>query len=85
MRWSSEFDLKRPQITGLVWQAMGLFGTIMCVCEAEQHNWTYNGIAGIRSNLLGTGLMLPLVVCVILFVAGSAFVIWELLKGLLKK
>ncbi len=72
-------------ILGLAWQAMGLFGTIMCVCEAEQHNWTYNGIAGIRSNLLGTGLMLPLVVCVILFVAGSAFVIWEFLKELLKK
>ncbi len=72
-------------ITGLVWQAMGLFGAIMCICEAAQHNWTYNGIRGIRSNLLGTGLMLPLVVCVILFVAGSAFVIWELLKELLKK
>ena len=57
----------------------------MCICEAAQHNWTYNGISGIRSNLLGTGLMLPLVVCVILFVAGSAFVIWEFLKELLKK
>ena len=72
-------------ITGLAWQTMGLFGAIMCICEAAQHNWTYNGISGIRGSLLGTRLMLPLVVSVVLFVAGSVFVIWELLKELLKK
>jgi len=72
-------------ITGLAWQAMGLLGAIMCICEATQHNWNYNGISGVWGSLLGTRLMLPLVVCVVLFVAGSAFVIWELLKELLKK
>ena len=72
-------------ILGLAWQAMGLFGAIMCICEAAQHNWDYYGISGVSGSLLGTRLMLPLVVCVILFIAGSVFVILEFLKELLKK
>lgn len=65
-------------ITGLAWQAIGLFGAIMCICEAAQHNWTHNGISGIRGSLLGTRLMLPVLVCVVLFIAGSVFVIREI-------
>ena len=65
-------------ITGLAWQAMGLLGAIMCICEAAQHNWDYLGITGTLGSLMGTGLILPVLVCVAMFIAGSVFVIREI-------
>ena len=60
-------------IFGLVWQILGFLGAIMIVCTAASHQWDYNGITGIVGSLLGLELMIPLVVCIVIFMVGSVF------------
>lgn len=57
-------------ILGLVWQALGFLGAIVILCSAAPHQWDYNGITGIAGSLLGLGLMIPFIACIVLFVAG---------------
>lgn len=58
-------------ILGLVWQSLGFLGAIIILCFAAPHQWDYNGITGIVGNLLGLDLMIPFIVCIVMFVLGS--------------
>ncbi len=61
-------------ITGLAWQAMGFLGAVLLVCTATiEGPWDYNGITGLPGALLGTNLVIPLLVCGVLFVVGSVY------------
>ena len=60
-------------IFGLVWQILGFLGAIIILCAAAPHQWDYNGITGIVGSLLGLELMIPLVVCIVIFIVGSVF------------
>lgn len=57
-------------VLGVVWQVMGFFGAIIILCAASPHQWDYHGITGIIGSLLGLDLMIPFVVCAIMFVVG---------------
>ncbi len=63
----------KKMILGIVWQIMGFLGAIIILCSAAPHQWDYNGITGILGNLLGLDLMLPLIVCIVVFVCGVVF------------
>lgn len=60
----------KKMILGIVWQLMGFLGAIIILCSAAPHQWDYNGITGILGSLLGLELILPLFVCIILFICG---------------
>ncbi|MCM1498399.1 MAG: hypothetical protein NC124_08020 [Clostridium sp.] len=60
----------KKMILGIAWQVMGFLGAIIILCSAAPHDWDYHGITGIIGNILGLGLMLPFLVCVVLIVAG---------------
>lgn len=49
---------------------MGFIGAIIIVCSAAPHEWDYNGITGILGSLLGLDLLLPLIICIVLFICG---------------
>jgi len=65
-------------ILGIAWQVMGFFGAIIILCSAAPHQWNYNGITGILGSLLGLDLVLPLIVCMVLFSAGCVFCLQEI-------
>ena len=52
---------------------IGLFGGDKFYCSAAPHQWDYNGITGIVGSLLGLDLMIPLVVCIVIFIIGGVF------------
>lgn len=60
-------------IFGLAWQIMGFLGAIIILCSAASHQWDYNDITGIVGSLLGLELMIPLVVCIVIFIIGGVF------------
>lgn len=60
----------KKMILGCVWQILGFLGAIIILCSAAPHRWDYNGVTGILGSLLGVDLILPLVVCVALFIFG---------------
>ena len=60
----------KKMILGIVWQVLGFFGSILLLCAAAQRPWSYNGIEGLLGSLLGTRLIIPFVVCIVLFLAG---------------
>ena len=60
-------------ILGIAWQILGFLGAIIILCSAAPHQWDYNGITGIMGSLLGLDLVLPLIVCTVLFVVGGVF------------
>lgn len=70
----------KKMLLGVVWQLMGFFGAIIILCSAAPHDWDYNGITGILGSLLGLGLVLPLIVCIVFFVLGAIICIKELDK-----
>lgn len=55
---------------GIVWQLMGFLGSIAILCSATLHQCNYNGITGILGSLLGLDLIIPFIVCIILFICG---------------
>ena len=66
-----EYSSMKKMILGTVWQLMGFIGAIIIVCSAAPHKWDYNGIAGILGSLLGLDLLLPLIICIVLFICGA--------------
>lgn len=58
-------------ILGVAWQILGFLGAIIILCFAAPHKWDYMGITGILGSLLGLELIVPLIVCVVLFVLGA--------------
>lgn len=60
-------------IFGLAWQIMGFLGAIIILCSVAPHQWDYNDITGIVGSLLGLELMIPLVVCIGIFIIGGVF------------
>ena len=60
-------------IFGLAWQILGFLGAIIILCSAAPHQWDYNDITGIVGSLLGLDLMIPLVICIVLFIVGGVF------------
>ena len=60
-------------ILGLAWQILGFLGAIIILCSAAPHQWDYTGITGIVGSLLGLDLMIPLVICIVLFIVGGVF------------
>lgn len=58
-------------ILGIAWQLMGFIGAIMILSTVAPHSWDYNGITGILGSLLGLELMIPLLICVALFLLGA--------------
>lgn len=61
----------KKMILGIAWQLMGFIGSIIILCSAAPHQWDYNGITGILGSLLGLDLIIPLIVCIILFICGA--------------
>lgn len=68
----------KKMILGIVWQILGFFGAIIILCSAAPHQWSYNGITGLLGSLLGLDLLIPLILCIILFVVGVIFCFIEL-------
>ena len=60
----------KKMILGIAWQVMGFVGAMMILCSAAPHRWNYNGMEGLLGSLLGLDLMLPLIICMILFICG---------------
>jgi uncharacterized membrane protein len=60
-------------ILGISWQILGFGGAIMILCSAAPHQWDYNGITGIIGSLLGLELMIPFIICIVLFIIGGIF------------
>lgn len=58
-------------ILGIVWQILGFFGAIIILCTAAPHRWNYDGITGIVGSLLGLDLMIPFIICIVLFILGA--------------
>ena len=58
-------------ILGIAWQILGFFGAIILLCTAAPHRWNYNGITGIMGSLLGLDLMIPFIICIVLFILGG--------------
>ena len=63
----------KKMMLGIAWQILGFLGAIIILCSAAPHHWNYNGITGIMGSLLGLDLMLPLIVCIVLFIVGGVF------------
>ena len=63
----------KKMILGVVWQILGFIGAIAIVCTAAPHDWNYCGIEGLMGSLLGLHLLLPLILCIVLFVLGAFF------------
>ena len=61
----------KKMVLGIAWQLMGFLGAIMILCSASPHQWDYNGITGILGNLLALDLILPLIVCMMVFICGA--------------
>lgn len=61
----------KKMILGVAWQLMGFIGSIMILSTAAPHSWDYNGITGILGSLLGLDLMIPLLICLVLFLVGA--------------
>lgn len=61
----------KKMVLGIAWQLMGFLGAIMILCSAAPHQWDYNGITGILGNLLALDLILPLIVCMMVFICGA--------------
>lgn len=68
--FGKERDCMKKMILGIVWQLMGFLGSIIILCSVAPHEWDYNGITGILGSLLGLGLIIPLIVCIIFFICG---------------
>lgn len=65
-------------LLGAAWQISGFLGAIMILCSAAPHQWDYNGITGILGSLLGLKLMIPLIICIALFIAGLLLCLMEI-------
>lgn len=63
----------KKMVVGVVWQILGFIGAIAIVCTAAPHDWDYCGIEGLMGSLLGLNLLLPLLICIALFVLGVVF------------
>lgn len=61
----------KKMVLGVVWQILGFIGAIAIVCTAAPHDWNYCGIEGLMGSLLGMNLLLPLVICIVLFILGA--------------
>ena len=61
----------KKMILGIAWQLMGFIGAIIILCSAAPHSWDYNGITGILGSLLGLELIIPFIVCILLFIFGA--------------
>ena len=61
----------KKMLLGCVWQVLGFLGAILLLCSAAPHRWSYNGIEGLLGSLLGLDLLLPLIICIALFVLGA--------------
>lgn len=57
-------------LLGIAWQTLGFLGAIIILCSAASHQWDYHGITGIVGSLFGLQLIVPFVVCLVLFVLG---------------
>ena len=57
-------------VLGIAWQTFGFFGAIIILCFVSPHEWEYNGITGILGSLFGLEMILPFLVCVVLFLVG---------------
>lgn len=68
---TKEYDYMKRMILGIVWQLMGFVGAIIILCSAAPHKWNYNGITGILGSLLGLDLIIPFIVCIVLFILGA--------------
>lgn len=68
---TKEYDYMKRMILGIVWQLMGVVGAIIILCSAAPHKWDYNGITGILGSLLGLDLIIPFIVCIVLFILGA--------------
>ena len=60
----------KKMLLGCVWQVLGFLGAIIILSSAAPHQWNYNGIEGLLGSLLGLDLLLPLVICIALFILG---------------
>ena len=63
----------KKMMLGIGWQVSGFLGAVLILCAAAPHQWDYNGITGIVGSLLGLQLIIPFIVCVVLFVLGIVF------------
>ncbi len=60
----------KRMILGIAWQLMGFFGAVIILCTAAPNLWDYNGIGGILGSLLGMDLIIPMIICIVIFVLG---------------
>lgn len=77
---TEELRMKK-MILGIVWQLSGFFGAVIILCTASLKEWDYYGIEGTLGALLGTKLMIPLVICVLLFIAGLVMSLSDIKKN----
>lgn len=70
----------KKMLLGCVWQILGFLGAIILICSAAPHRWNYNGIEGLMGSLLGLDLLLPLIICIALFVVGAVICFTEIKK-----
>lgn len=80
MNQDPEVNEMKKMIFGITWQVIGFFGAIAFLCIAAPHNWNYKGITGLLGALLGMKLMIPLIICVLFFIAGVVLCICDIIK-----
>ena len=71
----------KKMMLGITWQAIGFLGAIIIICTAAPCTTAdYNGIVGLLGALLGMKLCIPLVVCVVFFIAGIGLCFFDIKK-----
>lgn len=67
----------KKMMLGLTWQVMGSLGSIIIICAAALHDENCSGFADLLDSLFGLCLIVPLIVCLILFLVGMVLCIAE--------
>ena len=67
----------KKMMLGLTWQVMGFLGSIIIICAAALQDETCNGFTDLLDSLFGLCLIVPLIVCVILFTVGVVLCLAE--------
>lgn len=63
-------------VCGILLTVIGLVYSAVCFARALWTPWTYNGIGGLLGSLLGTGVLCPFVLSLLVMGLGLGICVW---------
>ncbi len=68
--------MDKKMVCGVLLTIVGLFFSALTFIYAAMNPWDYNGMDGILGSLLGTKMLIPFIISMMVMVAGLGYCFW---------